>query len=394
MSQEYDPEKAFALNFIYLRVDGLWVAGMKNPILRFYAFGVLAVFAVLYFAFEVAFVAAIWGDVQAMVDCSFLLFTRIGQSVKLVNFLFRQKHLERMFLQLKEPMFIPKRPKHFTVMKTAMTGVRRDTMIFYVFTVSTILCWAMLPLINKSEVKELPLMGWFPFNVTVSPAYEFAYIYQVTSVLLNACVNVMVDTLTSGLLILMGAQIDMPKDNLLSLANDISKMTQAEIAYVNSIKMYRSKLMFAISNKTVGMAESSPKYELNDASETVNVANVCEATGYEDILHARIPANIEHFTALVKFTNDVRGIFQIGIMSQFLVSSVIICLTCYELSLVSPNSMEFASMLQYMVCMLFQIFCYCWHGNEIIEKSPANSYLLRTKVTGYQVQRNISNRFK
>nr|ARN17923.1 odorant receptor 52 [Cephus cinctus] len=293
MDYEYNPEEAFAINFGFLRVDGAWPTGITNPILRFiinevsfivvksvicqnnytvsvmnccrflyriYGFCVLSIFTVLYFSTEIILMTVIWGDVQAMVDCSFLFLTHLSHSVKLTNFLLRQKRLDRMIFQLREPMFVPKRPEHIAIMKAAVLNAERETKMFLTITFGTIICWSILPLLSQKEVKELPLMGWFPFDTTQSPAYGFTYTYQVISVLLNACVNAMMDTMTSGLLILMGAQLDMLKENLQSLTDDASTMSQAEMKYIY----------------------------------------------------------------------NVRDVFQIGIMAQFLASSIIICLTCFK----------------------------------------------------------------
>ncbi|XP_015591755.1 odorant receptor coreceptor isoform X2 [Cephus cinctus] len=384
MDYEYNPEEAFAINFGFLRVDGAWPTGITNPILRFlyriYGFCVLSIFTVLYFSTEIILMTVIWGDVQAMVDCSFLFLTHLSHSVKLTNFLLRQKRLDRMIFQLREPMFVPKRPEHIAIMKAAVLNAERETKMFLTITFGTIICWSILPLLSQKEVKELPLMGWFPFDTTQSPAYGFTYTYQVISVLLNACVNAMMDTMTSGLLILMGAQLDMLKENLQSLTDDASTMSQAEMKYIQAVKMKPRGTMFIdirqiqYDGKTDGSVEkivkSKHEYGKLDLNRNFDTDNQFEnVMRYEDILHIRVVTCAEHFKALVKYIYNVRDVFQIGIMAQFLASSIIICLTCFKLSLVSPASVEFASMLQYMACMLFQIFCYCWHGNEIIEKS-------------------------
>lgn len=57
------------------------------------------------------------------------------------------------------------------------------------------------------------------------------------------------------------------------------------------------------------------------------------------------------------------------IFVQFTISSTVLCLSIYKMSMKSLLSLEFAWSLSYLGCMLMQIYLYCWFGNEVTLKS-------------------------
>lgn len=86
------------------------------------------------------------------------------------------------------------------------------------------------------------------------------------------------------------------------------------------------------------------------------------------------------------FTRDIQSTFGTIIFFQFLSNCVIICLIAFNVSQVNavglPTSSyrliinllvqmkvyipeELIGMLTYMCCMTYQIFIFCWHGNEL-----------------------------
>ncbi|KAI4502477.1 hypothetical protein M0802_002389 [Mischocyttarus mexicanus] len=50
-------------------------------------------------------------------------------------------------------------------------------------------------------------------------------------------------------------------------------------------------------------------------------------------------------------------------------NTMTVCFTLYQLTKLSPTSVEYAKMSLYMYCMLIQIYLYCWYGNLITLKS-------------------------
>ncbi|KAI4483691.1 hypothetical protein M0804_007951 [Polistes exclamans] len=74
-------------------------------------------------------------------------------------------------------------------------------------------------------------------------------------------------------------------------------------------------------------------------------------------------------TTPVIFADNVNQIFGLIIFFQFFGSTLTVCFTLYQLTKISPASVEYAKMSLYMYCMLIQIYLYCWYGNLITLKS-------------------------
>lgn len=49
---------------------------------------------------------------------------------------------------------------------------------------------------------------------------------------------------------------------------------------------------------------------------------------------------------------------------QFVLSTGAVCFNLYRLSLLTYGP-KFVDTLSYMLCLLLQIFYYCWYGNEV-----------------------------
>lgn len=62
-----------------------------------------------------------------------------------------------------------------------------------------------------------------------------------------------------------------------------------------------------------------------------------------------------------KTSNDAFGLV---VFLQYSVSSVVICVSVYELTKVKLFSTAFAASVLYLACMLAQIFIYCFYGGE------------------------------
>lgn len=63
--------------------------------------------------------------------------------------------------------------------------------------------------------------------------------------------------------------------------------------------------------------------------------------------------------------------FRFTISFQFLVSTLVVCFTLYQLTRTSGKFIEIGL---YMSCMLTQIFLYCWYGNEVKLKVSENTF--------------------
>ncbi|KAM3967135.1 uncharacterized protein ACR2FA_011989 [Aphomia sociella] len=70
-----------------------------------------------------------------------------------------------------------------------------------------------------------------------------------------------------------------------------------------------------------------------------------------------------------QMADKIQDIFGDAIFYQFLVAGWILCTSAYRMINVNSASMEFVSMIMYIICILIEIFLYCFYGNEITYES-------------------------
>ena len=68
---------------------------------------------------------------------------------------------------------------------------------------------------------------------------------------------------------------------------------------------------------------------------------------------------------IFRFVDTVREIFAVQIVSQFLISSVILSVNIFQLSTTKSIDLQFFTKLLHFACMLVEFFNYCWFGNQI-----------------------------
>jgi hypothetical protein len=66
--------------------------------------------------------------------------------------------------------------------------------------------------------------------------------------------------------------------------------------------------------------------------------------------------------------SDVYQILNMNLFGQFFMSTVALCFTSLQLSVVSPTSTQFIALITYEIALLAELLMFCWWGNELIMK--------------------------
>ncbi|CAH1374413.1 unnamed protein product [Tenebrio molitor] len=172
--------------------------------------------------------------------------------------------------------------------------------------------------IRPGESIRLPLSGWYPFDTNGSPIFELVYFYQIFATWINGMGNITMDTFLSGCIMIISSQ--------LAVLNEAFRIIKLEQDDFDGIQQKQN------STKT-------------------------------------LVRNIRLYKNIIQFADEMTALFSVSITSQFAVSVIIICMTMFQMSLVSPVSLQFLSMLLYQACILLEIFLWCYYGNEVIVQS-------------------------
>ncbi|CAH0691652.1 unnamed protein product [Spodoptera exigua] len=112
-------------------------------------------------------------------------------------------------------------------------------------------------------------------------------------------------------------------------------------------------------------ASKSPAYELTYFNQDLLTSDE------EKIVQSRLRQCVIKHEAALKSTRLIQKCFSYPILAQFTVSAVIICVTAYQLAMELDNGNRVRSipMATYLLCMMLQVYIYCYQGNQLTEES-------------------------
>ncbi|XP_070510194.1 odorant receptor Or1 isoform X2 [Cardiocondyla obscurior] len=189
-----------------------------------------------------------------------------------------------------------------------------------------VFCWGFTPIADllAGRSRQLPMEGWYPYNITASPAFEITAAHQGIAIIIACFHNVAMDTLMTGLINVACAQFAILERNIISIDNE------------KGIRGMQS--------------DNESKFEIEGRILSYRLLKRCAM----------------HSNMIFHFTNEIQDIFGIVIFFQFLSNCVIICLIAFNVSQMTIYiPAVLIGMLTYMCCMTYQIFIFCWHGNEL-----------------------------
>ncbi|RLZ02264.1 Odorant receptor 41 [Cephus cinctus] len=256
-------------------------------------------------------------DVNNLTNNTFMLVTMISVCCKIANILVKREaviNAINMFLENFEDLVEQKIKKKYDLIAWSVT---RN---YSILVTITAICYIVIPLvINDIEKRVLPNRAWYPYDLSSLTLFWLTYVHQSFALASAAFINVANDTFIPGLMIQNCAQLEI-------LEHRVEKL----------IILTRSK-------KT----ENETKKE------------------YKEILEKCIL----YHNRIIKITKIIEKIFDPVIFVQFLVTVLTLCSSVFQLSRHSILSVEIIRLILYLICMLFQLFFYCHHGNQLLLKS-------------------------
>ncbi|CAH2218304.1 jg4241, partial [Pararge aegeria aegeria] len=105
--------------------------------------------------------------------------------------------------------------------------------------------------------------------------------------------------------------------------------------------------------------------DLETLPERAARAARAEGEGYETALMRLFVDCYHHYHKVTETAASFQAIFGTAILIQFGIGGWILCMAAYQLASLSVLSIEFASMLLFIICILTELFLYCYCGNEL-----------------------------
>ncbi|XP_011694270.1 PREDICTED: putative odorant receptor 71a, partial [Wasmannia auropunctata] len=176
--------------------------------------------------------------------------------------------------------------------------IETNTLYYMILVELTCASTAVASLLTDYRKEKLTFRAWLPFDYSSTALFHFTYFHQLISLTVGSVLHVACDGLICGLLLHICCQLEI----LSCRFKDI----------VHNPKILRDCV-------------------------------------------------IQH-NLLFKFAFILNKKFRFTITFQFIVSTLVVCFTLYQLT---KTSGKFVELGMYMSCMLTQIFLYCWYANEV-----------------------------
>jgi hypothetical protein len=222
--EKFDWKLTISRNILILKIVGLWPPGddtyTTSPY-TLYSFICILFFICGHYFFQTVNMYFIFPDLEAISGTIYVTLSQMMTMLKSYYMIQNMGILKQLMITVNSDLFQPRNSRQIELVKPNLTFWTTVSNMFRGVTLISIFFWATYPIIDKStQQRRLPFLAWYPYDTTVSPLYEFTYIYQIIGVSFIAAAAVSMDTLIAALNMFIGAQCDLLCDNLRHLPGD------------------------------------------------------------------------------------------------------------------------------------------------------------------------------
>ncbi|XP_044010398.1 uncharacterized protein LOC122854052 [Aphidius gifuensis] len=244
--------------------------------------------------------------------------------------------------------------------------------------------------------RVLSCNAWVPYDYTTSPiSFWLTYVLQLTVHAYGASINAAFDTLIPSLMYQICCQFSILQhrfEKLPDVMSNIKKYDDEKSIILETMKLsecvehhlqiYQLKFLYLITS-----TDEVEKIAINSfillsmigaSGKAVTVAkNRCiifdmiillkkDPFRPQTIAEKRIQ---NKYNEMIKWAERCNYIFSGIIFLQYSISSIVLCVSVYLLTKIEFNSLNFAIIIMYLMCMLTQIFILCYSGSKVTIES-------------------------
>ncbi|RVE42000.1 hypothetical protein evm_013345 [Chilo suppressalis] len=252
----------------------------------------------------------------------FLLLCHITSIIKQVVFYTDADRIDDMIAALDDRLFNPKESSAQALLRGTARSAQRLVRWYSSTAVATCVMWIIFPIMYYVSGHQVEFAFWItvdhsrPLMFTVLIIYSF---YVTT---------------------------------LVGIANTTMDAFMATILYQCKTQLRILRLNFE---------------NLVETANKIVAANPQEL--YENVLMKLFLEYLEHYQQISETNNCLQDIFGTSILVQFGIGGWILCMAAYKLVSFNILSIEFASMILFITCILTELFLYCYYGNEVTVES-------------------------
>nr|WKF54462.1 olfactory receptor 16 [Heliconius charithonia charithonia] len=300
---------------------GVWVPAKNEKIIsKCYRLFMMSL-QYLFLLFQIIYIVIVWGDLEAVSQASYLLFTQACLCFKITVLQINIDMLRDLLRRMNDKIFFPESREHERILKLQAKRIKRLLLAFMISSQTTCGLWALKPLFDDAGSRKFPFDMWMPVSPEFSPQYELGYAFQLLTICMSAYMYFGVDSVALSMVIFACAQLDIIKNKLLNISFVDIKGRDS-----------KKKIIIAGNNKIL-----------------INC--------------------IRQHQAVVTFTELIENAYHTFLLFQLVGSVGLICMSALRILVVDWRSMQFFSIFTYLSVMISQLFVCCWCGHELTATS-------------------------
>ncbi|CAG9565222.1 unnamed protein product [Danaus chrysippus] len=301
-----------------MKLLGIWLPSYdETNIHKLYRFFMMAL-QYLFLFFQIIYIVQVWGDLEAFSQASYLLFTQASLCFKVTVFQVNRSSLRELLNLMNDKIFVPQSFKQNRILSLQARRIKKLLLAFMISSQTTCGLWALKPLFDDHGSRKFPLDMWMPVSPQSSPQYEFGYAFQLVTICMSAYMYFGVDSVALSMVIFACGQIDIIKEKILKIRSIRKKMSRRIVASDNNKKLIEC---------------------------------------------------IRQHQAVVLFKELLENTYHTYLLFQLVGSVGLICMSAFRILVIDWRSMQFFSIVTYLLVMISQLFVCCWCGHELTATS-------------------------
>ncbi|XP_061709161.1 odorant receptor 94b-like isoform X3 [Cydia pomonella] len=266
------------------------------------------------------------GDMDTLARVMFLLLCHVTSIAKQIVFMARASRIAKLVQDFDDMAYNPEETTRENLLIERAQGASRLGAVYAGTAALTCALWTIFPFLARLGGTRVIFALWVPFGYYSWPEFLIVllYTYYVTS--LVGIANTTMDAFIATILGQCKTQLTILKMDFESLAERANERARE-------------------TGEQVGAAAT-----------------------------ALLVRCIKHHHKICDTSREVQAIFGGAVLLQFAIGGWILCMAAYKIVGLSVASLEFVSMVMFLMCILTELFLYCYYGNEVAVEIIKSSY--------------------
>ncbi|XP_063616455.1 odorant receptor 94b-like isoform X3 [Cydia splendana] len=266
------------------------------------------------------------GDMDTLARVMFLLLCHVTSIAKQIIFMVRASRIAKLVQDFDDMAYNPKETTRKNLLIKRAQGASRLGTAYAGTAALTCALWTIFPFLARLGGTRVNFALWIPFTYYSWPEFFIVLLYTHYVTSLVGIANTTMDAFIATILGQCKTQLTILKMDFESLAERANERAR-------------------------------------ETGEQVSAAAA-----------ALLVRCIKHHHKICDTSREVQAIFGGAVLLQFGIGGWILCMAAYKIVGLSVASLEFVSMVMFLMCILTELFLYCYYGNEVAVEIIKSSY--------------------